>query len=170
VFLWPYLAVVLERTIYDVPSRHKSWWQFWKKSGAEGQQKLDDNLAISVKHLKKTFKSSWFSSKTAVMAVDDLSLDIPKTGIFVLLGSNGCVISPTISRIFNQINYLKCWKIYLALNHRWPSGTNKRDHHLRRWCLSPSSWDYGNCTTEECTISGTHVYADSESVASRQVV
>jgi len=86
------LAVVLERTIYDVPSRHKSWWQFWKKNGVESQQNIDDNLAISVKNLKKTFKHSWFSSKNAVTAVDDLSLDIPKTGIFVLLGSNGCVI------------------------------------------------------------------------------
>lgn len=88
-FLWPWLAVLLERKIYDVPSRHKSWWQFWKKSHNTDAQPIDDSLAISVKNLNKTFKNGWFRSKNAVTAVEDLSLDIPKTGIYVLLGSNG---------------------------------------------------------------------------------
>jgi ATP-binding cassette subfamily A (ABC1) protein 3 len=49
---------------------------------------IPDNVAISVRNLKKTFKTSVFSS-TVVTAISDLTLDIPKYGIFVLLGSNG---------------------------------------------------------------------------------
>lgn len=89
VFLWPWLAVLLERRIFEVPSRHKSWWKFWKKGRDADAQPIDDNLAISVKNLNKTFRTSWFPKKKTMVAVDDLSLDIPKTGIYVLLGSNG---------------------------------------------------------------------------------
>lgn len=76
--------------MFDVPSFNtRSWWQFWKKHQNVTSEPLDDNLAISVKNLNKTFKMSLFNSKNTVTAVGDLSLDIPKTGIFVLLGSNG---------------------------------------------------------------------------------
>lgn len=54
---------------------------------------IAENVAISVRGLTKTFKGSRFSSKGDVTAVKDLDLDIPKTGIFVLLGSNGSVLS-----------------------------------------------------------------------------
>jgi ATP-binding cassette subfamily A (ABC1) protein 3 len=62
---------------------------FWKKSRNADAQPIDDRLAISVKNLNKTFTTNRFPKKKTVVAVDDLSLDIPKTGIFVLLGSNG---------------------------------------------------------------------------------
>lgn len=91
-FLWPYLAVLLERKIFDVPTpSSKRWWQVWKKGTSQTSETIDDDLAISVKHLNKTFRTSLFTSKNKITAVDDLSLDIPKTGIFVLLGSNGYV-------------------------------------------------------------------------------
>jgi len=50
---------------------------------------IPDNVAISVRNLKKTFGASLFNSKSVVTAISDLTLDIPKSGIFVLLGSNG---------------------------------------------------------------------------------
>lgn len=51
---------------------------------------ISENVAISVKNLGKTFKTSWLRPKKGlVTAVSDLTLDIPKYGIFVLLGSNG---------------------------------------------------------------------------------
>ena len=51
---------------------------------------LPSDVAISIRNLRKTFRTSfWRPKKNVVTAVDDLSLDIPKTGIFVLLGSNG---------------------------------------------------------------------------------
>ena len=52
---------------------------------------LPEDVAISIRGLTKTYKTSRFSSKGDVTAVSNLSLDIPKTGIFVLLGSNGWV-------------------------------------------------------------------------------
>ena len=53
------------------------------------------STAISIRHLRKTFNTShwWSRRKSEVEAVADLTLDIPKSGIFVLLGSNGCVAS-----------------------------------------------------------------------------
>ncbi|XP_006453888.1 hypothetical protein AGABI2DRAFT_196444 [Agaricus bisporus var. bisporus H97] len=99
VFLWPWLAVLLERRIFEVPSRHNSWWKFWKKGRDADAQPIDDSLAISVKNLNKTFRTSWFPKKKTMVAVDDLSLDIPKTGIYVLLGSNGAGKSTSLSII-----------------------------------------------------------------------
>lgn len=47
-------------------------------------------IAISIRNLGKDFQSSIFRRKQGlVTAVADLSLDIPKHGIFVLLGANG---------------------------------------------------------------------------------
>ncbi|KAF9444036.1 P-loop containing nucleoside triphosphate hydrolase protein [Macrolepiota fuliginosa MF-IS2] len=98
VFLWPYLAVLLEHKIFDVPTlTSKRWWQFWKKGNAEASEPINDNVAISVKHLNKTFKTSLFTSKNKITAVADLSLEIPKTGIYVLLGSNGAGKSTSLS-------------------------------------------------------------------------
>ncbi|KAF9011286.1 hypothetical protein BDQ17DRAFT_1298756 [Cyathus striatus] len=89
VFLWPYLAVLLERRLYDVrePSSGRSW-KFWKRKSTTVQhgQTIPDDVAISVRNLTKTFKPPLFSTKGSVTAVSDLSFDVPKTGIFVLLG------------------------------------------------------------------------------------
>ncbi len=50
--------------------------------------------AISVRNLGKEFRTSFFKrkgTKGVVTAISDLSVDIPKHGIFVLLGPNGHV-------------------------------------------------------------------------------
>jgi len=97
VFLWPYLAVLWERRLYEVrtvSSPKSRSWAFWKKrSTVQDSEPLPENTAISIRNLTKTYKTSRFSSKGDVTAVSNLSLDIPKTGIFVLLGSNGYVIN-----------------------------------------------------------------------------
>ena len=65
---------------------------FWKKHRLEvDSTPVDTDVAISVRNLRKTFKKSLFSSKVTVTAIADLSFDVPKTGIFLLLGSNGYV-------------------------------------------------------------------------------
>ncbi|THU83688.1 hypothetical protein K435DRAFT_930132 [Dendrothele bispora CBS 962.96] len=72
----------------------------------------EPGLAISIKHLNKTFDAlfwaflaSWSrfsfrrkddSETTRVTAVHDLFLDMPKVGIFVLLGSNRAGKSTTL--------------------------------------------------------------------------
>lgn len=89
IFLWPYLAVLWERRLYDAKyPNSRPWYAFWKKA-TEVQETVPDDVAISVRNLKKVFKTSRWSSKGDVTAVNDLSFDVPKTGIFVLLGSNG---------------------------------------------------------------------------------
>ena len=49
------------------------------------------DAVISIQGLNKIYQSSSLFKKKEVTAISDLSLDIPKTGIFVLLGSNGFV-------------------------------------------------------------------------------
>lgn len=53
----------------------------------------NEDVAISVRNLRKTYDSPWWRwGNEEVIAIDDLTLDIPKYGIFVLLGSNGFVL------------------------------------------------------------------------------
>ena len=89
VFLWPYLAVLLERRLYE-PSNPlgRTWYGRKKANPAEGAT-MPPDTAISVQNLGKDFKPPLFSRKQFVSAVEDLSFDVPKNGIFVLLGSNG---------------------------------------------------------------------------------
>ncbi|KAF5377145.1 hypothetical protein D9757_008793 [Collybiopsis confluens] len=106
VFLWPYLAVLLENRLYDArnpPSKRRrstfSWLRRRKNlPDNEPATTIPPDIAISISNLNKTFNTSLFKSKKGlVTAVADLSLDIPKYGIFVLLGSNGAGKSTTLS-------------------------------------------------------------------------
>ncbi|KAF5332545.1 hypothetical protein D9611_005149 [Ephemerocybe angulata] len=100
IFLWPWLAALYERHLYDAKSNSsKPWYLFWKKSAPSAVQPPADDVAISVRHLNKVYRTSRWSSKGNVTAVNDLSFDVPKTGIFVLLGSNGAGKSTSLSII-----------------------------------------------------------------------
>lgn len=50
---------------------------------------MSPDIAISIRNLGKDFDTSWLSRGGLVTAISDLSLEIPKFGIYVLLGSNG---------------------------------------------------------------------------------
>ncbi|KAG1725891.1 uncharacterized protein EDB91DRAFT_1086964 [Suillus paluster] len=66
-----------------------------------------DGVAISIRNLGKTFSPSMFHrEKRPVAAIVDLSLDIPKSGIFVLLGSNGGMYSAGKSTALSIIGNL----------------------------------------------------------------
>lgn len=98
VFLWPWLAVLLEHDLYDArnPSTsHFTWaWAFWRKRSRNSANvhTLPSDTAISIQNLGKDFQTSLFRrDKGLVTAISDLSLNIPKYGIYVLLGSNGSV-------------------------------------------------------------------------------
>uniref|UniRef100_A0A8H8CNN7 ABC transporter domain-containing protein n=1 Tax=Psilocybe cubensis TaxID=181762 RepID=A0A8H8CNN7_PSICU len=119
IFLWPYLAVLLERHLYDArrgpssspsPSR-RPFYKFWQRTPSSSSSSsstpehppIAENTAISIRNLTKTYKTTrWFglgSKKGEVTAVRELSLDVPRTGIFVLLGSNGAGKSTSLSVI-----------------------------------------------------------------------
>ena len=81
--------MVLERWLYDAKNPRRPWKRTLA-STAESTPLMPPDVAISIKHLGKDFRTRrLWGRKNVVTAVEDLSLDIPKTGIFVLLGSNG---------------------------------------------------------------------------------
>ncbi|KAL5533846.1 hypothetical protein ACEPAG_306 [Sanghuangporus baumii] len=106
IVVWPLIAVWWERRMYDARepprSRSKSSW-LWclgrRKSPTTSDTKFPSpGVAISVRNLNKTYKSPWYNwKKPDVTAIADLTLDIPKSGIFVLLGSNGAGKSTVLS-------------------------------------------------------------------------
>ncbi|KAI0370085.1 P-loop containing nucleoside triphosphate hydrolase protein [Pilatotrama ljubarskyi] len=102
VFLWPWLAVLWERRLYDAHNTtDRSWWSHLRRrktTAEDGIPPIGPDIAISIRNLGKDFKTSFFKGeKSAVTAVSDLSLEIPKFGIYVLLGSNGAGKSTTMS-------------------------------------------------------------------------
>ncbi|KAF8634881.1 hypothetical protein AX15_000635 [Amanita polypyramis BW_CC] len=99
VFLWPLIAVLLEHYLYD--ARDTSFrWIFWKRYKLDFDTgSIAPDLALSIRNLRKDFKRSVLSPKNTITAIDDLSFDVPKTGIFVLLGSNGAGKSTALSII-----------------------------------------------------------------------
>lgn len=122
IFLWPYLAVLLERNLYDASDPSARSWMFWKRQKVVNLE-IPENIAISVRNLKKTFKSSIFSSKPVVTAISDLSFDIPKSGIFVLLGSNGAGKSTAFSIFGGLVSLTSGSVIFEGGVARPPRGT-----------------------------------------------
>ncbi|KAG1747606.1 hypothetical protein EDB19DRAFT_1685642 [Suillus lakei] len=104
VFLWPYLGVLLERRLYDAREPSSGFWSCCRRQKKAPMSPHPDGVAISVKNLGKTFSPSMFHrEKRLVTAIADLSFDVPKSGIFVLLGSNGAGKSTALSIIGNLL-------------------------------------------------------------------
>lgn len=63
-----------------------------------------------MRNLRKTYSSPWWKWRNEeVVAIDDLTFDIPKFGIFVLLGSNGYVTSFLIKD--GEVDETQCGKV-----------------------------------------------------------
>ncbi|KAG1840268.1 hypothetical protein DFJ58DRAFT_858320 [Suillus subalutaceus] len=104
VFLWPYLGVLLERRLYDARKPSSGFWSCCRRQKKSDLPPHPDGVAISVRNLGKTFSPSMFHrEKRRVTAIADLSFDVPKSGIFVLLGSNGAGKSTALSIIGNLL-------------------------------------------------------------------
>ncbi|KAF4573510.1 hypothetical protein EYR36_008028 [Pleurotus pulmonarius] len=101
IFIWPYFAVLLERRLYDPrePKNNTRSWRFWIRRSREPIEPPAAGIAISIKNLEKTFSTSTFGKRNLVTAIKDLSFDVPKYGIYVLLGSNGAGKSTALSVI-----------------------------------------------------------------------
>jgi len=80
--------VLLERRLYDARNPSGSSWLHWRRKEDENLS-IPPEIAISIQNLQKTFSASIFRRDSVVTAISDLSFDVPKFGIFVLLGSNG---------------------------------------------------------------------------------
>jgi ABC-type glutathione transport system ATPase component len=89
VLLWPVLGLLLERQIYDTQGPQRTRWNLWNRRSEKNTVPIDPATAVSVRGLGKTFKTFLGRKSKAVTAISDLTLDIPRNGIFILLGSNG---------------------------------------------------------------------------------
>ncbi|KAF9479407.1 P-loop containing nucleoside triphosphate hydrolase protein [Pholiota conissans] len=97
IVLWPCLAVLWERLLYKIanPSNIS-----FRRNEAQDAITIDPSLAISVRNVRKTFNTSMFRRKSKnVVAIADLSFDVPSYGIFALLGPNGAGKSTIMSII-----------------------------------------------------------------------
>ncbi|KAH9885418.1 P-loop containing nucleoside triphosphate hydrolase protein [Cubamyces lactineus] len=125
VFLWPWLAVLWERRLYDArnPS-NRSWFRRRKATSEDGVPTIGPDIAISIRNLGKDFKTSLFKGeKSLVTAVSDLSLEIPKYGIYVLLGSNGAGKSTTMSILAGLLGRTRGSVLFEGGVERPPRGT-----------------------------------------------
>ncbi|KAL6298600.1 hypothetical protein BKA93DRAFT_743844 [Sparassis latifolia] len=129
IFLWPWLAVLLERRLYDAhnPKSSSGWLCFRRRKRAfaeEDAHTIAPDMAISIRNLGKDFDTSkWFWGKGRVTAVADLSLDIPKYGIYVLLGSNGAGKSTTMSILGGLLGRTRGSVMFEGNVEQPPSGT-----------------------------------------------
>ncbi|KAI0673963.1 P-loop containing nucleoside triphosphate hydrolase protein [Trametes maxima] len=100
VFLWPVVGVLWEHWLYDPrnSSDGAGCCGRRQKNGNPDKHVVPPDTAISVRNLGKDFRTSWFKGKKGIVtAISDLSLDVPKHGIFVLLGPNGAGKSTAMS-------------------------------------------------------------------------
>jgi ATP-binding cassette subfamily A (ABC1) protein 3 len=82
--------MLLESRLYDAREPSTGFWSCCRRKKKKELPPHPSGAAISIRNLRKTFSSSMFRrEKGPVTAIGDLSVDIPKSGIFVLLGSNG---------------------------------------------------------------------------------
>lgn len=100
IIIWPFFAVFLERYLYSTATILKSSSSSSAWSSNYPIQPMPPNTAISIRNLTKIYGTSWFGGGDDVTAVANLSLDIPKTGIFVMLGSNGCAYTHSTHLLF----------------------------------------------------------------------
>lgn len=111
------MSTVLEKRLYDARDP-----PIGKKVNQATNHVVPPDVAISIRNLEKTYSTSIISPKKGVIyAVADLTLDIPKRGIFVLLGSNGCVAFFTdMVRIWSsKLKGKQSGKVHYIIDSRW---------------------------------------------------
>ncbi|EAW12681.1 putative ABC transporter [Aspergillus clavatus NRRL 1] len=96
IIVYPVLAAVVERALYGTTSKSRKILN------------TDDPTALSLNGFTKTYRPSWFyrnvasrfgSTRQSVYAVNDLSMNVRKGEIVVLLGANGSGKSTTLDAI-----------------------------------------------------------------------
>ncbi|KAL1957039.1 hypothetical protein VTO42DRAFT_6416 [Malbranchea cinnamomea] len=97
IIIYPILGAVLERVLYGTQSKGRTI------DAADAS-----SPAVSLKNFNKTYKPNWFyrnigpffgSRREPVVAVDNLTLEIARGEIMVLLGANGSGKSTTLDAI-----------------------------------------------------------------------
>jgi ABC-type multidrug transport system ATPase subunit len=87
--------------MYQTEPSSGPWWRCCgKRTKPETPRAIDPTLAVSVQGLGKTFNSFFNRKSKQVTAIADLTINVPRSGIFVLLGSNGYVPTRVCSQKF----------------------------------------------------------------------
>ncbi|KAJ7137890.1 hypothetical protein C8R44DRAFT_975855 [Mycena epipterygia] len=123
VFLWPYLGVIFERQLYDARTPKKAWWKLRGRQTEEEKLPIDSTIAVSVQGLGKIFKSLFGRKSKNVTAISDLTLEVPRSGIFVLLGSNGAGKSTLLSILGGLTSHSRGVVTFEGGTSRPPRGT-----------------------------------------------
>ncbi len=96
IIVYPVLAAVVERMLYGTASKNRQ------------SANPDSSIALSIRDFSKIYHPGWFyrtigrqlgSNRQAVHAVDNLSIEVSKGQIMVLLGANGSGKSTTLDAI-----------------------------------------------------------------------
>jgi len=168
IFLWPYLAVLLERKLYDPPNPLGRTWFGKKKPNPADGATMPPDMAISIQNLGKDFAPPLFSGKERVTAVEDLSFNVPKNGIFVLLGSNGYETSPRCLTDSLKFRLIQCRKIDLLVNHWQITQPHAWSYPFRRGQRRSTSRYHRDCSTEERVVPRVDLSPNFEALARGQ--
>ncbi|KAG8955820.1 hypothetical protein FRC03_011029 [Tulasnella sp. 419] len=88
IFIHPLLAMWIERMLFDTKARRPGLFsRMFGRHTSEDSHNHGQVNAIEVRNLRKEFKSR--TGRNIVTAIADLSISIPRNGIFVVLGPNG---------------------------------------------------------------------------------
>ncbi|KAF9891261.1 hypothetical protein FE257_004825 [Aspergillus nanangensis] len=96
IIAYPILAAMVERLLYGTTSKNRQTANF------------NSSTALSLRGFSKLYQPGWFrrtiasrlgSKRQSVLAVDNLSMDVSKGQIMVLLGANGSGKSTTLDAI-----------------------------------------------------------------------
>lgn len=96
IFVYPLLGAIVERVLHGTTTKNRS------------MVRRGSSTALTIDKLTKRYRPNWFSRYIApffgskpqnVLAVDDLSLDVFKGQIMVLLGANGSGKSTTLDAV-----------------------------------------------------------------------
>ncbi|CAG7851662.1 ABC transporter A family member 6 AltName: Full=ABC transporter ABCA.6 [Serendipita indica DSM 11827] len=101
IFVYPLLALMVENIRYNAKNPGTGLFARLKKRPEVPPH--PEGAAIAVRNLKKTFPGGNLLRRQRVTAIEDLSFTVPKTGIWILLGSNGAGKSTVLSMLGNLL-------------------------------------------------------------------
>ena len=114
---------MLKSIVYRVESRLK------KRTPTFRQELVDQNIELSVRHLKQFFKFGHGRSAFKTKAVHDVSFDIKKGECFGLVGESGCG-KTTTGRSLIRLYNITSGSVYFE-GHRVSAGSRWNEKEIK---------------------------------------
>ena len=127
-------------------SAKKAEYEAWEKAGLDlatteskvenlnddsfKEELVNDNVLLSVRHLKQYFTSGYGANKMRTKAVHDISFDIHKGEVFGLVGESGCG-KTTTGRSLIRLYDITSGNVYYK-GHRISGGTRWNEKEIGR--------------------------------------